>query len=65
MFLCQAVLSEVWSVYETAAVARAYLSESGFSGFHLAQLALLDITGNPAKTNMDERLRVKDEPVES
>ena len=50
---------------------RAYLSESGFSelagfsGFHFAQLAVFAITGNPAKTNVDERLRIKDEPDES
>jgi len=50
---------------------RASLSESGFSGlagfsgFRFAQLALLSITENPAKTNRDGRLSVKDEPDES
>ena len=50
---------------------RASLSESGFSGlagfsgFHFARLAVFAITGNPAKTNADERLSVKDEPDES
>ena len=40
--------------------ARASLSESGFSGFHFAQLAIFDITVNPAEMNMSERLPVKD-----
>ena len=47
---------------------RAYLSEAGlagFSGFRFAQIAILAITGNPVKTNMDGRLPIKDEPVES
>ena len=45
---------------------RASLSESGFtglagfSGFHFAHLALFAITANPAKTNMNSRLPVKD-----
>ena len=39
----------------------ASLSESGlagFSGFRFVQLAGFDISGDSAKTNMDERLRV-------
>ena len=44
---------------------RASLSESGFSGFHFARLAFFAITGNPANTNTNKRLPVKDEMVES
>ena len=53
------------------AVDRASLSESGFSGlagfsgFHFARLAFFAITGNPANTNTNKRLPVKDEMVES
>ena len=49
----------------------ASLSESGFSGlagfsgFHFAQRAVFAITGNPAKTNADENLPIKDELAES
>ena len=38
---------------------------AGFSGFHFAHLALFAITGNPAKTNTDERLPVRRAPGES
>ena len=43
----------------------AYLSEAGFSGFRFAQLAVFAITGDSAKTISDERLPIKDEPLES
>ena len=33
---------------------------AGFSGFHFARLAVFAITGNPVKTNTNERLPVKD-----
>ena len=44
---------------------RAALSESGFSGFHFARIALFAITANPAKTNTNERLPVKVESCKS
>ena len=37
----------------------------GFSGFHFVRLAVFAIAGDSAKTNMDKRLSVKDEPDES
>ena len=36
------------------------MSESGFSRFHFARLALFAIIANPAKTNTNEILPVKD-----
>ena len=38
---------------------------AGFSGFRFAQPALFAVTGNPDKTNVDERSPLKDEPAES
>ena len=35
------------------------MSESGFSGFHFARLALFAIIANPAKTNTNEILPVE------
>ena len=56
---------------QKAAKPRPPLSESGFtglagfSGFHSAQVEIFAINGNPAKTNLEERLPIKDEIVES
>ena len=43
----------------------ASLSESGLAGLRFVRIAVFAITGDFAKTSLDERLPIKDEPAES